>query len=89
MNTFWNRAGGFAAVFCHYTNWSDQIIKTFTTGSAQVGNWRGRVMCPVNTYASGFQGKFGTHEGAVLGFHGMLLRCTTSNYRNSQNVQDY
>ena len=48
----------------------------------------GRVMCPINSYASGFQGKFGTHEGVQLGLHGMLLRCTTPDYKNSQNVQD-
>ena len=86
-NSFWNKASGFTATFCHYKDWNDQIVNKFSTGSSAAAGPLAKVMCPINTYASGFQGKFG-FEHELLGFHGILLRCTSPDYKNSQNFQD-
>lgn len=45
-------------------------------------------MCPIGYYASGFSGKFGLLHGHPLGFHGLLLVCTSADIKNSQIVQD-
>jgi hypothetical protein len=63
LNDLWSKASGFVATFCHYKDWNDQIVKTFTTGSSNAGEPIGKVMCPINTYVSGFQGKYGSEQG--------------------------
>lgn len=46
-------------IFCYANNWGDQVVKTFSTGSPNSRNWKGRVMCPIHTYATAFNGKYG------------------------------
>lgn len=45
-------------------------------------------MCPIHSYATGFTGKYGAEHEEILGLHGLLLKCTTTDYKHSQNVQD-
>lgn len=84
INSFFNKASGISATFCHYKNWNDQIVKRFSTGKNDGS--RDKIICPINTYASGFQGKYGIESEERLGFHGILLRCTTPDYKGSQNI---
>jgi hypothetical protein len=59
---------GFTATFCHYKDWNDQIVNKFSTGSSAAAGPLAKVMCPINTYASGFQGKFGFEHASFLDF---------------------
>ena len=45
-------------------------------------------MCPIGYYATGFNGKYGSIHNRPTGLHGLLLTCTTPDYKNSQQVQD-
>lgn len=44
-------------------------------------------MCPSQTYATGFKGHFGTKHVVSLGFHGMVLKCMTPDYKFAQSVK--
>lgn len=54
-------ANGIKFTFCELKNWSNQITNGF---EGKWGNWKGRKMCPENTWVNGFQIQFQDPQGA-------------------------
>jgi hypothetical protein len=80
-NAFWSMVNGFKAIFCHYQDWTQQIVQTMETRNQFSRNWK-RVVCPKNQYVNRAQAKIGVDQGVDLGLNGLLLKCNTLDLTN-------
>jgi hypothetical protein len=51
-------SNSFRATFCHYSNWTNQVVKTFDTGNQDGRNWRS-FKCPKDTYVQKVAARLG------------------------------
>ena len=45
-------------------------------------------MCPENTFVNGFSGAYGVMEGHQLGFHGLMVKCSTTDLKHFNQPYD-
>lgn len=62
---------GINIFFCNQRDWTNQIKKSFETGSKNNSQWRESVMCPAGTYATSIAPKFAVIKGKDQGLTGI------------------